>query len=74
MRRTSTCSVITSGSSSSASVTTASSYITSGYDTILEFVSDINEYIATEDALDIDGDGGDRYIEGDYFELHMNAN
>ena len=36
--------------------------------------SDIDEYIATEDALDIYGDGGDRYVEGDYFELHMNEN
>ena len=32
------------------------------------------EYIATEDALDIDGDGGDSDVEGDEFELHMNAN
>ena len=36
--------------------------------------SEIDEDITTDDALEIDGDGGDRYIEGDEFELHMNAN
>ena len=36
--------------------------------------SDIDEYISTEDALDIDGGGGDRDVKGDEFELHMNEN
>ena len=36
--------------------------------------SEIDEDIATGDALDIDGDGGDSDVRGDEFELHMNAN
>ena len=36
--------------------------------------SEIDEDIATEDALGIDGNGGDSDVEGDDFELHMNAN
>ena len=36
--------------------------------------SEIDEDISTEDALDIDGDGGDSNIEGDEFELHVNTN
>ena len=36
--------------------------------------SEIDEDIATEDALDIDGEWGDINAEGDEFELHMNAN
>ena len=62
------------GASSTASITTAPSCRTSGYDTIFELVSNIDEDIATEDALKIDGDGGDSDVEGDEFQLHMNAN
>ena len=36
--------------------------------------SDIDEYISTEDALEIDGDGGDSDVNGDEFKLHMNVN
>ena len=34
----------------------------------------MDENIATEDALDIDCDGGDSNVEGDKFELHINSN
>ena len=59
MRRTSTRSLSTLGASSAASIATAPSCRTS-----------------TEDTLDIDGDRGDSDVdvEGDEFELHMNAN
>ena len=36
--------------------------------------SEIDGDIATEYALDIDGDGGDSDVKGDECELHMNAN
>ena len=35
---------------------------------------EIDENITTEDALDIDSDGGDSNIKGDEFELHINSN
>ena len=35
--------------------------------------SGIDKYIATEDALDIDDDGGDINVEEGEFDLHMNA-
>ena len=60
------------GTSSAASAKTASYFIKNG--PIFGFASEIDEYIATEDALDIYGDGGDSNVEGDEFELHMNAN
>ena len=62
------------GSSSAASVTTPQFFRTSGYDTIFELASDIDEEISTKDALVIYGDGEDSDVEGDEFELHMNAN
>ena len=43
--------------SSVASVTVVCSFRTSGYDTIFGLAIDIDEYIGTEDELDIDGDG-----------------
>ena len=36
--------------------------------------SEIDEDIATTDALDINGDGGDSDVEGDEYALYMNAN
>ena len=36
--------------------------------------SGIDEDISTEDALDIDGNGGDSYVKGDEFKFHMNEN
>ena len=57
MRRTSTRSVSTLGTSSAASAT-ISSYCRTN-DPIFGLTSKIDEDIATEDALDIDGDGGD---------------
>ena len=43
-------------------------------DPIFGLSSEIDEDIATEDALDIDGDGVDSDVKGDEFEWHMNAN
>ena len=43
-------------------------------DLILELESEIDEEIATKNALEIDGDGGDSNVEGDEFQLHINAN
>ena len=72
VRRSSTHIMNTLGTSSAASVTTSLYCRTN--DTIFELESDIDEYVATEDALDIDGYGGDRNAEGDEFELHTNSN
>ena len=36
--------------------------------------SEIDEYIATEDALYIYGDGGDSDVKGDDFKFNINAN
>ena len=74
VRRTSTWSVITLGSSSADSVTTSYYCRTSGSDTIFEFSGDIDEYIITQDALEIDCDGGDSDVKIYEFELHINAN
>ena len=71
VRRSSTWSMITLGTSYAASVTTVSYCRTN--DTIFGLVSEIDEDTATEDELDIDGGGGDSNIEGDYFEFHINA-
>ena len=60
MRRTSTCNMSILRTSSVASVTTTS-YFRTNY-TIFELASAIDEDISTEDALDIDGDGGDSDI------------
>ena len=43
-------------------------------DPIFGLASEIDEDISTEDALDIDGDGGDSDVRGDEFELHTNKN
>ena len=64
--------MITLGTSSASSVTTASYFRTN--DTVFELKSDIGEYIATEDKLDINYGGGKIYVEGCEFEFHMNAN
>ena len=72
MSRTSTSGIIKFGTSSIYSATTASYCRTN--DPIFGLASEIDEDIATEDALDINGDGGDRNVKGDEFELHMNAN
>ena len=72
VRRSSTWSMITLGTSSAASVTTVSYCRTN--DTIFGLASGIDEDIATEDALDIDGNGGDSYVKGDEFKFHMNEN
>ena len=58
---------------SSAASATTSSYCRTN-DPIFGLASEIDEDIATEDALDIDGDGEDSDAEGDDFELHMNEN
>ena len=58
---------------SSATLVTTESYCRTN-DTIFELESDIDEDISTEDALIIDDDGGDRTVEGEEFELHMNVN
>ena len=55
----------TLGNSSAASVTTASYYRAN--ETIFELTIDIDKYIATEDALDINGDERYRNVEGDGF-------
>ena len=57
IRRTSTRSISTLGTSSAASATTAS-YCRTNYP-IFGLASEIDEYITTEDALAIDGGGGD---------------
>ena len=62
----------TLGTSSANSVTTASYCRTN--DTIFILASDIDEDIANEDAMEIYGDGGDRDVKGDKFELNMNMN
>ena len=62
----------TLGTPSNASAET--SYYCRTNDPISGLASEIDEDIATEDALDIDGDGGDSDVEGDEFELHMNTN
>ena len=43
-------------------------------DPIFELASEIGEDITTEDEMDINGDGGDSNVKGDYFYLDMNAN
>ena len=55
----------TLGTSSAASATTASYCRTN--DPIFGLAIEIDEDIATEDALDIDGDGRDIDVEGDEF-------
>ena len=70
VRRSSTRSMITLVTSSAASVTTAS-YCRKN-NIIFELASEIDEDIVTEDALDIDGNGGDSDVKEDEFELHMN--
>ena len=72
MRRTSTQSMSTLGTLSVALATTAS-YCRKN-DPIFGLASEIDEDIATEDALDINGDGGYSDVEADEFELHMNEN
>ena len=72
MRSTRTRSMIKFGTSYAASATTAS-YCREN-DPISGLVNEIDEEISTEDILDINGDGGDRDIKGDEFDLHMNAN
>ena len=72
MRNTSTRSMITLVTSSTASYK-SSSYCRKN-DPIFGLESEIDEDIATEDALVIDDDGGDSDVEGDEFELHMNEN
>ena len=72
MRRTSTQSMIKLVTSSAASATTAF-YCRRKYP-IFVLASEIDEDISTEDALDIDDDGGDSDVEGYEFELHMNTN
>ena len=72
MRRVTTRSMSTLGTSSYTSDTTSSYWRTN--DPIFWLVSEIDEAIANEDAMDIDSDGGDRDVKGDEIELHMNAN
>ena len=72
MRSTRTSSMIKFGTSSAASAKTA--YYCIANDPIFGLVSEIDEEISTEDVLDIDGDGGDRDVEGDEFDLHINEN
>ena len=72
VRRTSPRSMSTLGTRPAASATTASYCRTN--DTIFELASEIDEDIFTEDALDIDGDGGDKNAEVYEFEFHINAN
>ena len=62
----------TLGKSHTTSFTTES-YFRTNY-TIFEYSSQIDEDIATEDALDINGDEGDSDVKVDEFQLHMNAN
>ena len=61
MKRTSAWRMSTLGTSSSASATTASCCRTN--DPIFVLASNIDEYIATKYALNIYGDGGDRYVK-----------
>ena len=72
MRRTRTHIASTLGTPPSALATTSSYRITN--DPIFGLASEIDEDISTEDALDIDGDGGDSDVRGDEFELHTNKN
>ena len=72
VRRSSTRSMITLVTSSTASYK-SSSYCRKN-DPIFGLESEIDEDIATEDALDINGDGGYSDVEADEFELHMNEN
>ena len=72
MMSTSTRIMSTFGTSSATSATI--SYYCRTNDLIFGLESEIDEDISTEDALDINGDVGESDVEGDEFELQMNAN
>ena len=72
LSRTSTQIMSTLGTSPAASSTTVSFCRTN--DPIFGLTSEIDEGIATEYALDINGGGGDSDVKGDEFELYINAN